>query len=170
MIVNINELYDNRADPDARSVLEDYQLSSDAKPLRLGVALWVAAAAAAAADAACRRLTSLLTKEPDMRNGLKIIQVPGRYGYSVTKIGWLRRVSGDEWEIMPGARTLVHTSGPRTLDSLASEGPGRDHQMSAPAAGPEEVHRLVIRRSLPASVDAWSKHCPRPSHWIESDT
>jgi len=117
--------------------------------------------------AAAAVLTKLLIKEPDMRNGLKIIQVPGMYAnLAVTRIGWLRRVSGDEWELT-GARTIVRTGSSRTLDSLAAHGPKGDHRLTASAEGPEEIHRLVIRRSLPADVKAWAPYCPRPDGWTD---
>lgn len=100
-----------------------------------------------------------------MSPGLKIIQVPGRYGYSVTRVGWLRRVAGDEWELLPGARTIIRSGGIRTLSELAEDGPKKDHTLSTPAAGLEEIHRLVIRRSLPANTKAWGDHCPKPKGW-----
>jgi hypothetical protein len=100
-----------------------------------------------------------------MRNGLKIIQVPGRYGgWAVTRVGWMRRVNGDEWEMI-GARTIVRTGSPRTLDSLAAKGPANDHRLSDASEMPEEIHRLLIRRSLPASEKTWIAHCPRPPGW-----
>lgn len=103
-----------------------------------------------------------------MRNGLKIIQVPGGYGYwAVTRIGWLRRVSGDEWVLLPGARSIIRTQGARNLDSLASDGPKKDHTLSDASVGPEEVHRLIIRRALPADEKTWAKLCPRPDGWTE---
>lgn len=122
--------------------------------------------AVAAEDAATNRgLTNLLIGDIDVTNGLKVIQVPGRWGYSVTRVGWLRRVSGDEWELLPGSRTIVRTGQLRTLDSLASQGPGEDHRLSDPSGGTEEIHRLIIRRSLPADEAAWMAHCPRPASW-----
>ncbi len=42
-------------------------------------------------------------------------------------------------------------------------------RLSEAAEVPEEIHRLVIRRSLPASTKAWSKHCPRPADWRDDD-
>jgi hypothetical protein len=33
--------------------------------------------------------------------------------------------------------------------------------------GVEEIHRLVIRRSRPASEATWIKHCPKPAGWID---
>lgn len=104
-----------------------------------------------------------------MRDGIKIIQLPGRYGYSVTRVGWLRRVSGDEWVLLAGAISLGRTSGERTVDELASDGPGKDHKLWPPSKGAEEIHRLVIRRSLVADEKAWAKHCPRPKDWQGSE-
>lgn len=100
-----------------------------------------------------------------MKDGLTLIQIPGRYGYSVTRIGWLRRVSGDEWELMPGARSIVRTGSWRTLDSLASDGPKQDHRLTEPSKLAESVHRLLIRRALYASTEAWAKECPQPEGW-----
>jgi hypothetical protein len=124
------------------------------------------AVAVADDDTRSSLLTKLILEEPDMRNGLKIIQVPGRYGYSVTRIGWMRRVSGDEFELV-NARTITRTGEPRTLASLAHDGPKRDHGLSDMDEGVEEVHRLVIRRSRPASEAAWIKHCPKPGNWVD---
>jgi len=157
----INALYDNRSDPDTREVLRDLDLTTtDKESTRLGVALYIA-------DAADAAITNLLTGAIDMTNGLKIIQVPGRWGYSVARVGWLRRVSGDEYVLLPGARTIMRTGTPRTIDSLASDGPGNDHILTAPSKATEEVHRLVIRRSVRADEQTWAAHCPRPEDWVE---
>lgn len=105
-----------------------------------------------------------------MREGLKVIQVTGAYyGYAVTRVGWLRRVDGDEYELLPGAVTVMRT-GQRNLagiDSLASEGPGKRYQCSEPAKAPEEIHRLLVRRSVPANEKAWAAVCPKPKDWVE---
>jgi hypothetical protein len=120
---------------------------------------------------AWRNITSLINKEPDMKDGLKIIRVTGAYyGYAVTKIAWIRRIVGDEWEMMPGARTIIRTGSPRTLDSLAAHGPRKDHTLTDPAIGSEELNRLMIRRSLPADEIAWGDLCPRPVGWVEAES
>jgi len=108
--------------------------------------------------------TRWIAGEIDMREGLKIVKLPGGYyGRSVTRVGWLRRVSGDEWELLPGARSVWRTGGAMTpLDQLAAHGPGDNHQVSDPQAGIEEIHRLLLRRCLPADESAWAAHCPRP--------
>lgn len=75
-----------------------------------------------------------------MRNGLKIVQLTGAYyGWAVTRIGWLRRVSGD--------------------------GPMKDHRLTDIEDGAEDVNRILIRRSFAANEETWLKHCPRPSGW-----
>jgi hypothetical protein len=114
-----------------------------------------------------RSLHNLLTKEIDMRNGLRLIQVPGRYGYSVTLVGWVERVLGDEF-LLHNAVTVARTGGYRLdgLQKLASDGPGkRGYDVTEPAKQPEELHRLLVRRSLIADEKAWEKHCPKPDWW-----
>lgn len=100
-----------------------------------------------------------------MRDGLKVLQLPGRYGYSVTKVGWIRRAGGDEWELLPGSVSVFRTQGRATLDQLASRGLGDDHGATEPAKLGEDLHRLVIRRSLPADEKAWLKLVPKPKGW-----
>jgi hypothetical protein len=95
-----------------------------------------------------------------MREGLLLIQVPGRY-WGVTRVGWARHVEGDEWELH-GAVTLVRKSGSRKLAQLAEDGPQQDHNVSEPARLPELLHRWSARRVLVADVKAWAKHCPKP--------
>lgn len=106
-----------------------------------------------------------------MKDGLKLIQVPGRYGYSVTLAGWLRRESGDEFTLH-GAVTVARTGGYRMdgLQRLATEGPKKGYDVTEPAKAVEEVHRLLIRRSLVADEKAWAKACPRPDGWLERAT
>lgn len=104
-----------------------------------------------------------------MRPGLKIITLPGAYyGYAVTRVGWLRRVSGDEFELV-GACTIARTGQQRLegINKLASDGPGKGYQVSAADEGPEEVHRLLVRRCVPANEKAWREHCPKPKGWVE---
>jgi hypothetical protein len=102
-----------------------------------------------------------------MTDGLKILKLPGGYyGRSVTRVGWIRRIGGDEWVLLPGARSLWRTGGDLTsLDRIASHGPTRNHRLTDPQAGQEELHRLLIRRCLPADEAVWQQHCPRPKDW-----
>jgi hypothetical protein len=214
-------LLDDRADPDARSVLEDWTLTHGWRTTRFGIAIasddaddapdaYAARLAddiddaaddaiddatdaydgayddgayddAAGAyddvdnvgdangydddDAALRnRLNQNLYGDLYMTDGLKIIRVPGgRYGYPVTLVGWMRRVAGDEWEIV-GARVMIRTGAPRAsgLARAASHGPEQHYTLSESADGPEELHRLLIKRVWPCIREAWERECPRP--------
>lgn len=105
-----------------------------------------------------------------MREGLNVVQVTGAYyGYAVTLVGWLRRVSGDEWEMLPGHVTVMRT-GKRDLsglDKLASGGLANRYRASEPAKQPESIHRLLVRRVKPANEEAWRSVVPRPTDWAE---
>jgi hypothetical protein len=122
-----------------------------------------AADAADAADAARQTITRRIKEEPDMRDGLKIVVTPGSY-WALTQIGWLRRLDGDEYELV-GARTLRRVGAQVPLAQLAAEGPGDSIKVQPTAVEPEEIHRLLIRRSIPASESAWAKWCPKPAGW-----
>lgn len=107
-----------------------------------------------------------------MREGLKLVQVPGSYyGRAVTLVGWLKRTSGDEFELH-GAVMVWRTGqwAPGGLDDLAADGPdSKRYGHSKPAKMPEELHRLTLRRSKPANPEAWAKICPRPKNWEASE-
>jgi len=99
-----------------------------------------------------------------------VLQVTGAYyGYAVTLAGWVRRVGGDEYEMLPGHVTVLRTGNrdPNGLDRLAAEGPGKNYQCSEPSKGTELLHRLLVRRPKPANEKAWEKILPRPKGWQE---
>jgi hypothetical protein len=167
--IDLNYLYDHRGDPAARMVLRDFRLSNGERETRLGVALWMVLYAAAAdaddadadADAALNsRWSEIMHGDIDMREGLKLIQIPGRYG-SVTLVGYMRRISG---EMLPGHVSVVRTSGERKLDALALDGPKRDHKCT-PCKGFEEINALRLRRAKPASEEAWGEFVAKPKDW-----
>jgi hypothetical protein len=161
------------ADAAAAAAAADAAAADDADAAVADAAVADDDADAAVADAAVadavRILHSLLTKEIDMRNGLKVFQLPGRYGYSVTLVGWFRRVAGDEYEAH-NVCTIART-GSYALDGLqklASAGPGkRGYDVTKAADMPEEIHRLLLRRVLPANEAAWREHSPKPKGWVE---
>lgn len=99
-----------------------------------------------------------------MREGLVIVQIPGRYGYSVTLVGWCRHLKNFDYELAAGHVSLVRTGNRRTLGELASDGPLDDHRCTVSKAV-EEIHELRVRRVLAADVKAWRGHCPKPKGW-----
>ena len=107
-----------------------------------------------------------------MSPGLKILQIQITLYRAITFVGWLRRVSGDEYELMPGSRIVTRKPGAQWswngIDELASKGPGTKYALTDPAQAPEELHRLGnIRRSKPADEKVWTRDCPRPKDWVE---
>ena len=104
-------------------------------------------------------LTDMLHGEIDMRDGLKIIQLTGTRYWAVTKIGYIRCVGGDEYEILPGASVLRCKGKKRGLESLAADGPGVDYELLyKPSKTVEEINRLLVRRCLVADEMAWQEY------------
>ena len=117
-----------------------------------------------AADAA-----DLLLEEKRMHAGLTVLVSQGTY-YGLIRVGWLRRVEGDEWELV-GARVLVRASGWRTSDGYlalseaAAQGPGTAWTLLPASAEPEPVWRGHMLRPIVADAEAWAVECPRPPEW-----
>ena len=116
-------------------------------------------------DDAWHKTISFLLEEPDMREGLKLVQTPGRY-WGVTQIGRLVHVRGDEYDLRE-ARTIVRTGPMVSLRDLAMNGLGKHHRLSDAVPGSiEELNRIVsFRRCLVANVDAWLEHFPEAKKW-----
>jgi hypothetical protein len=183
-VIRINYLYDNSSDPDTRSVLEDLERERYGRSTvsRLGYVLdaadaddadddydAAADAADAAADAAFHH-SKIVSEEPDMKQGLKILQIQITTWRAITFVGWLRRIAGDEYHLVD-ARIITRRSGQPAswngIAELAENGPGK-YTLAAKMKQPEELHRLGnIRRCKPAYEIAWAAHCPKPADWID---
>lgn len=98
----------------------------------------------------------------ELQEGLVLIQVPGQ-GWGVTRVGWSRRIEGDEWEFR--GVSVRRTGEKRSLSDLAARGPRKDHQVSAPDEVSELLHRFGPRRVLVASEAAWVTYIPKPDGW-----
>lgn len=103
-----------------------------------------------------------------MTPGLKIIVMGGTRWYNLTLVGWARQVSGDWWELVPGACVILRQRGAydwNGIDNLAANGPGTDYAVNEPMKTEEPFHAMLVRRMKPANVEAWAKHCPMPKGW-----
>ena len=122
------------------------------------------AAYAADDDDALKNNQMLWMKGPnEMRDGLAIVVVAGGWR-ALTRVGWLRRVEGDEWELV-GARSVRTVGRYVPLAELATIGPVKDVSLQQEAAEPEPIHRLLMRRVLYCDVAKWAKEVPRPKGW-----
>ena len=104
-----------------------------------------------------------------MREGLTVLVSQGTY-YGLVRVGWLRRVDGDEWELV-GARVMVRASGWRTADGYvalsdaAAKGPGSAWTLLPASVEPEPVWRGHMLRPIVANPEAWKSQVPRPKGW-----
>ena len=104
-----------------------------------------------------------------MRPGLKIVQIQVTYYRAITMVGWLRRDNGDEY-LLHNARIITRKSGAASWNGvaeMAEAGPEERYRLAPIMKEPEELHRLLIKRSHPCDVKAWAKQCPRPKDWKE---
>ena len=106
-------------------------------------------------------------KEHDLKNGLRIVSIPGGY-YPYVLVGWLRRVAGDDWE-MVSARVISRFGANQQLAVLAEKGPAKDTKLLEASTQPEDFHRLLINRSIRCNPESWAAACPRPLAWIDED-
>lgn len=102
-----------------------------------------------------------------MREGLTILVTRGTW-YGLTRMGWLRRIAGDEWELV-GSRVLMRRGSPVSLVKIAeAKKLPRDHELLPPSKMPEAVHRLQMVRNVDIHADDianWAELLPRPKDW-----
>ena len=128
-----------------------------------------AADATIEADATIGAHYLTLIEEPSMEEGLKILQIQVTAWRAITFVGWLRRVSGDEYHLL-GARIVTRKPGQpwswNGIAELAEQGPRDRYHLAPIMKSPEELHRLGnIKRSKPADEQVWAEHCPKPNDW-----
>lgn len=92
-----------------------------------------------------------------MREGLTILFSTGTY-FSSCRMGWLRPVSGDEWEIL-SARNVRRTAsnGIIALATCAAEKGLGGHELGEVDPEPEDVHRLHCLKSIRVAEKDWPK-------------
>lgn len=90
--------------------------------------------------------------------------------YCLTRIGWVRHKSGDEWEIVNSRTVRGRDWSAKSLTSLAlSKGKASDHVFDEINPVPEPVWRVHCVRPIPiAEADwaSWAKVCPMPEGWV----
>ena len=101
-----------------------------------------------------------------MREGLAMVTLPGRYGYSVSLVGYVRHIRGFEFVMEAGHVSLIRTSGIRTLGQVASDGPGDDHRLVV-ADTAEDLHEFRVRRVRAVNPLKWTM-LQKPKDWNET--
>lgn len=106
-----------------------------------------------------------------MREGLVFMVSPGAWRI-LCRVGWLRRVEGDEWELV-NCRSVIRTGGYDSdgLQKLAQcRGEIKNHTLGLISKIAEPIHRLQMIRPLPIpreDWESWEAHCPKPKDWEE---
>lgn len=182
-----NVTADDDSDADTNAAGDDADADADAADSANAAASNAAAADDAAADAdtnanvsaadaadddayaADDESTNSITEE-QMRPGLLMIKYLGWYGRGLVRVGWVRRVDGDELELMLGAVSVWRRGAPITpLDVLAAHGPkAHRHSAESPSLVIEPLHRWSGFRWLYCNEEAWAEDCPslvRPKDW-----
>ena len=163
-------LLDRRSDPEARAVLTDYLMTLGhgiVPPLPLPMLGGGDGGYGGGGGSIQYRKQD----EMNLLKGLRIVSIPSGYNPYVL-IGWLRRLEGDEYELV-GARVIRRYGTDVSLTQLAEDGPAHDTQLLRASAHPEPVNRLLMSRCLVTNEDAWStkrakdKACPRPNGWVD---
>jgi hypothetical protein len=153
------------ADDDAADAADDDDDDDDA-------AADAAADDADAADDASIEKRNQFWRGAEMKEGLLLVKFAGWYGRGLVRVGWVRRVSGDEYEMLPGAVSVWRRGAPLTpLDQLAALGPKKHkHHAVDPSLVVEPLHRWSGVRVLYCHEAAWATDCPslvRPAGWVE---
>lgn len=109
-----------------------------------------------------------------MKEGLYVLVTRGTY-YGLTRIGWLRREQGDEWEMVNCRSVLrtAYTADTVGLQKLAQcKGKVGNHKLGELSLDPEPVHRLQMVRPIPINREHWhhwEKEFPRPENWVDHE-
>ena len=102
-------------------------------------------------------INSIKNSEDEMTQGLAILFSTGTY-FSSCRIGWLRQVTGDEWEI-DSARNVRRTASNGIMalaQCKAAKGLG-GHEMGEVDTEPESVHRLHMLKAIRVPRADWPK-------------
>lgn len=101
-----------------------------------------------------------------VRNGLFVWAQPSG-GMAVLRIGWLRRVAGDEYEALSMVTPKRAGDYQTMLADLAIDGPPKAWTFTRPIPGACPVNRFAIQGPVPLNPSQWSKISPRPKDWAE---
>ena len=95
-----------------------------------------------------------------MRAGLFLITTPSSDSVAVLRAGWVRRVEGDEYE-MVGARTPMR-NGHSMMFCDAQEAPPPSWRWAEPLKRSIPLHRFQIRAPVELNPEGYAALFPRP--------
>ena len=82
----------------------------------------------------------------------------------VLRIGWIRRIEGDEYEALHMV-TPKRNSYEKMLSDAAIDGPPTGWTYTRPLPRPSPLNRFHILGAVSLDPKQWAKVCPRPEGW-----
>ena len=101
-----------------------------------------------------------------MRNGLFFWAQPSA-GVVVLRLGWIRRVAGDEYEALHMVTPMRGGDYQTMFDALAIDGPPKKWTFTRPLPRSSPLNRFHILGPVSLDPAQWEKICPRPKGWAE---
>jgi hypothetical protein len=98
-----------------------------------------------------------------VKPGLYLFATPSG-GRAVLRVGWIRRVDGDEYEVV-GQRTPKRGEYNTMPSDAAAKGPPRAWTFTDAHPTPCPLTRYHIHHPWPCDERAWATVCPRPEGW-----
>jgi hypothetical protein len=99
---------------------------------------------------------------------------PGLYFYqqqsgnlAVLRVGWVRRVEGDEYEVLNLVTPLRDGDYTTLFADVANKGPPKKWRFSEPVWAASPTNRFHILGPLPLKPEQWKDICPKPKGWVE---
>ena len=118
------------------------------------------------ADADAGRNQQELSGGKHLKNGLMFWAQPSG-SVVVLRLGWVRRVEGDEYEALHMVTPLRNGDYDTLWDSLAIDGPPKKWKFSRPMPRPSPLNRFHILGPVSLDPKQWAEVCPKPKGWEE---
>jgi hypothetical protein len=103
-----------------------------------------------------------------MKEGLYVWSQPSG-GVVVLRIGWIRRVEGDEYEAQHMVTPKRNGDYSVMLADLAIDGPTKKWDYTRPLPRPSPLNRFHIFGPVSLEPSQWSEICPKPKGWVSDE-
>jgi len=102
-----------------------------------------------------------------MKNGFYIWSQLSGGSVAVLRVGWIRRVEGDEYEALNMVTPQRKGDYETMFSDLAIDGPPKKWSFTRPIPGACPLNRFQIQGPVPLNPEQWAKISPRPEEWKE---
>ena len=99
-----------------------------------------------------------------MKNGLYLFTQPSG-GVTVIRIGWIKRLEGDEYEVLNSVTPKRAGDYETMWSDVAIDGPPKKWSFTRPIPGGCPITRWQILGPVPLQESQWTKLCPKPKDW-----